>query len=85
VEGQKPSLQNPPNVCTYSNITLPIYTYMTIKPMQEDVDIFKQHGANAVLAKPLRIETFESMVRTNHSSGSFRVVPFEWFHSSGTT
>jgi CheY-like chemotaxis protein len=31
--------------------------------MQADVDVFKQHGANAVLYKPLRIEIFESMVR----------------------
>jgi hypothetical protein len=32
--------------------------------MQEDMDVFHEHGANAVLAKPLRIEIFESMVRT---------------------
>jgi CheY-like chemotaxis protein len=30
--------------------------------MAADVDFFIQHGANAVLAKPLRIEIFESMV-----------------------
>mmetsp|Transcript_25849 Transcript_25849/g.55888 ORF Transcript_25849/g.55888 Transcript_25849/m.55888 type:complete len:139 (+) Transcript_25849:1-417(+) len=30
--------------------------------MQADVDVFIEHGANAVLAKPLRIEIFESMM-----------------------
>ncbi|KAJ1422200.1 hypothetical protein B484DRAFT_433045, partial [Ochromonadaceae sp. CCMP2298] len=30
--------------------------------MQADIDVFIQHGANAVLAKPLRVETFESMM-----------------------
>ncbi|KAJ1416956.1 histidine kinase-like ATPase, partial [Ochromonadaceae sp. CCMP2298] len=30
--------------------------------MQADINIFLQHGANAVLAKPLRIEIFESMM-----------------------
>ncbi|KAJ1416544.1 histidine kinase-like ATPase, partial [Ochromonadaceae sp. CCMP2298] len=29
--------------------------------MQEDMDVFHEHGADAVLAKPLRIEIFESM------------------------
>ncbi|KAJ1414473.1 histidine kinase-like ATPase [Ochromonadaceae sp. CCMP2298] len=32
--------------------------------MHADIDNFMQHGADAVLAKPLRIEIFESMVRT---------------------
>jgi len=32
--------------------------------MQQDTDVFYAHGANAVLAKPLRIEIFENMVRT---------------------
>jgi CheY-like chemotaxis protein len=31
--------------------------------MQADVNVFKQHGANAVLSKPLHIEIFDSMVR----------------------
>ncbi|KAJ1425873.1 hypothetical protein B484DRAFT_464385 [Ochromonadaceae sp. CCMP2298] len=50
--------------------------------MQADIDVFIQHGANAVLAKPLRVEIFESMVRTilcNHSSGTAQRL--EWtFH-----
>ncbi|KAJ1407515.1 histidine kinase-like ATPase, partial [Ochromonadaceae sp. CCMP2298] len=29
--------------------------------MQEDMDVFHEHGADAVLAKPLRIEIFDSM------------------------
>jgi hypothetical protein len=37
---------------------------MTIKPIQEDVDVFINHGADSVLAKPLHIEVFESMVST---------------------
>ncbi|KAJ1403163.1 CheY-like superfamily, partial [Ochromonadaceae sp. CCMP2298] len=32
--------------------------------MQVDVDVFLQSGANSVLAKPLRIEIFERIVRT---------------------
>ncbi|KAJ1437189.1 histidine kinase-like ATPase [Ochromonadaceae sp. CCMP2298] len=39
--------------------------------MQADIDVFLQHGADAVLAKPLRVEQFESMVRT-------LVQPLEW-------
>ncbi|KAJ1393498.1 CheY-like superfamily [Ochromonadaceae sp. CCMP2298] len=30
--------------------------------LQEDMDVFHERGANAVLAKPLRIEVFESMM-----------------------
>ncbi|KAJ1429452.1 histidine kinase-like ATPase [Ochromonadaceae sp. CCMP2298] len=30
--------------------------------MKEDVDVFHEHGANTVLAKPLRLEVFENMM-----------------------
>eukprot|EP00601_Ochromonadales_sp_CCMP2298_P000035 CAMPEP_0173180008 /NCGR_PEP_ID=MMETSP1141-20130122/6460_1 /TAXON_ID=483371 /ORGANISM="non described non described, Strain CCMP2298" /LENGTH=128 /DNA_ID=CAMNT_0014102777 /DNA_START=1 /DNA_END=384 /DNA_ORIENTATION=- len=36
--------------------------------MQADVDVFMDAGANAVLAKPLRIEIFESMMASLSSS-----------------
>mmetsp|Transcript_25848 Transcript_25848/g.55884 ORF Transcript_25848/g.55884 Transcript_25848/m.55884 type:complete len:282 (-) Transcript_25848:414-1259(-) len=38
--------------------------------MQQDTDVFYAHGANAVLAKPLRIEIFENMMASLFSKNS---------------